>query len=157
MIWSLFSTSIWKNYNSCNTICFAPKKWSLYPLFVALDNATKVSAKMFHVLCCFSVIKYQLPNHQESTVKNLMPSLCKENLIILGNSPDPFFAMLESKKTLCHLRNHKKIEAISMDGMSFTHPLPWSLGAGTPQMAHLYRGPLPWLCEQFFHLRVTFF
>ena len=57
---------------------FRPKKVAVIHLFVALDNATKVSAKC-NVLCCFSVIKYQLPNHQESTVKNLMPSLCKKN------------------------------------------------------------------------------
>ena len=124
-------------------------------LFVALDNATKVSAKC-NVLCCFSVIKYQLPNHK-STVKNLMPSLCKKNLIILGNSPDLFLRCLNLKRHYVTSGTTKKIEAISMDGMNFTHPLPWSLGAGTPQMAHLYRGPLPWLCEQFFHLRVTFF
>lgn len=46
---------------------FRPKKVVVITLFVALDNATKVSVKC-NVLCCFSVIKYQLPNHQESTV-----------------------------------------------------------------------------------------
>ena len=99
-------------YNS-----FRPKKVVVIHLFVALDNATKVSAKC-NVLCCFSVIKYQLPNHQESTVKNLMTSLCKKNLIILGNSPDLFLRCLNQNRHYVPSGTTKKFEAISMDGMS---------------------------------------